>query len=211
MLSRKYFSLVKIVFSALFLLCFKSVSAHNPDISSLMIYEQNGKTILLIKSSLTAFEGEVDYIYGKDAYKTPEEFRQLVIKLFKEKCSIEINGETIQFNNTQIQLGHETNLFSELVNIPKDINSLHLKNALFKDMSNNLCETILNLNGIPLKQYILNKDNQQEATFKVEDHKWEIVKTSKPFYQNPIILLGLAALLIGAIIAFVRIKKKKTL
>ena len=56
---------MKTIYLIIFLLGFKAVYAHNPDLSSLMIYEQNGKSILLIKSSLTAFEGEVDYIFGK--------------------------------------------------------------------------------------------------------------------------------------------------
>ena len=56
---------MKALYLIIFLFGFKAVYAHNPDLSSLMIYEQNGKSILLIKSSLTAFEGEVNYIFGK--------------------------------------------------------------------------------------------------------------------------------------------------
>ena len=65
---------MKSVYLFLLLLCAKAVHAHEPDLSNLMIYEQNGKCLLVIKSSLTAFEGEIDYLFGKNAYKSPEAF-----------------------------------------------------------------------------------------------------------------------------------------
>jgi hypothetical protein len=70
-----------------------------------MIYEENGKTFLVIKSSIAAFEGEVVYLYGKESYKTPQEFNELAIEYFKENCFVAINNETIKFINPQIQLG----------------------------------------------------------------------------------------------------------
>ncbi len=76
---------MKIIYLLIFLLGFKAAYAHNPDLSSMMIYEQNGKSILLIKSSLTAFDGEVEYHFGKDAYKTPEEFEAVSDTAFSEK------------------------------------------------------------------------------------------------------------------------------
>ncbi|MBK7637300.1 MAG: hypothetical protein IPJ13_25730 [Saprospiraceae bacterium] len=59
--------------------------AHQPDLSSLMIYEQGGKSILVIKSALSAFESEIEYSYPKGAYKTPAEFQELVIGHFQKK------------------------------------------------------------------------------------------------------------------------------
>lgn len=58
----------------LLLLCTGVVHAHQPDLSNIMIFEQNGKNLLMIRSALTAFEGEVDFHYKKGAYKTPEAF-----------------------------------------------------------------------------------------------------------------------------------------
>jgi len=48
--------------------------AHSPDLSSMMIYEQNGKYFLAIKSSLTAFEGEIDYHLIKTHTKLQRNF-----------------------------------------------------------------------------------------------------------------------------------------
>ena len=200
---------MKLVYLIIFLFGFKAVYAHNPDLASLMIYEQNGKSILLIKSSLTAFEGEVNYIYGKEAYKTPEAFNQLVIQHFQKNCLLIADGETIKFSNIQVQLGHETNLFAELDNLPKTINSFYIKNALFKDMPNNMCELILTVNGLPQKQYILNKGNQQKVTLNAENNKWVVVETASAFNLNLTFLTGAAVLLIVSLIVFVVIKGKR--
>jgi len=192
----------------LLMLGFNVIYAHNPDISSLMIYEQNGKNILLIKSSLTAFEGEVDYVFGKNAYKTPEEFNQLVIQHFQKNCFIISDGDTIKCSNIQVQLGHETNLFAELDNVPNTINSLYVKCALFQDMHHNQCELILTLNGLPQKQYILNNDNQQEVRLKAENNEWVVFETAKPFYLNSIFLTGAAFLLLVSIIIAIKRQSK---
>ena len=69
------------------LLLFNSISilAHQSDLSTVLIsQDEKGKCFLQIYSSLTAFEGEIDYKYSKNAYKTPEEFRTLVIEHFKK-------------------------------------------------------------------------------------------------------------------------------
>lgn len=165
--------------------------AHSPDLSSLMIYEENGKTFLVIKSSIAAFEGEVVYLYGKESYKTPQEFSELAIEYFKENCFVAINNKTIKFINPQIQLGHETTLFAELQHIPKNINSIHVKNTLFKDMPNNLCELILILKGLPQKQYILNNKSRHEVNLKLEKNKWSIEERSNAnVTSNKFILIG---------------------
>jgi hypothetical protein len=68
----------KIIFKIMGMVLFAPfLYAHSPDLSSLMIYEENGKTFLVIKSSIAAFEGEVVYLYGKESYKTPQEFNEL--------------------------------------------------------------------------------------------------------------------------------------
>jgi hypothetical protein len=182
----------KIIFKIMGMVLFAPfLYAHSPDLSSLMIYEENGKTFLVIKSSIAAFEGEVVYLYGKESYKTPQEFNELAIEYFKENCFVAINNETIKFINPQIQLGHETTLFAELQHIPKQINSIHVKNTLFKDMPNNLCELILILKGLPQKQYILNNNSRHDVKLKLEKNKWSIEERSNAnVTSNKFILIG---------------------
>lgn len=201
---RTFISLLVVV------VCFQTALAHQPDLSSLMIYEQNGKSILLIKSSLTAFEGEVDYIFGKNSYKTPQEFQELLVKHFQKNCFVVINKDTIKFVNHQVILGHETSLFAELSNRPQTMESLYIKNTIFKDIPNNLCEVILSIKDLPQKQLLLGDDLQHEATLQVENGSWTIKDTRDHFYQYPIFMLT-GGLLILAIIALIIIllKRKK--
>ena len=158
--------------------------AHSPDLSSMMIYEQNGKYFLAIKSSLTAFEGEIDYHYNKNAYKTPEEFQQLVSQHFQKNCLLFINNDTIKFIHPTVVLGHETTVFAELLNVPDKFNSLYVRNTVFKDMPNNMCELILTLKGLPQKQYILTNENKQEVKLSVENDNWEVEETNASFFKS---------------------------
>lgn len=195
----------------MFLLVGNFAYAHQPDLSSLMIYEQNGKHLLIIKSSLTAFEGEIDYCFEKNAYKTPEDFQALVIKLFQKNCFLIINNDTIKCLNPRVILGHETTIFVELSNIPNNINSIYVKNTLFKDIPNNACELILSIKDLPQKQYILNKDNKQEVKLSLENNLWTIDDLSNPFYKTSnLIFLGVFSLLV-LIVAIIVILKKKNI
>jgi hypothetical protein len=158
--------------------------AHQPDLSSLMIYEQGGKSILVIKSALSAFESEIEYSYPKGAYKTPAEFQELVIQHFQKKSLLVINGDTIKFIHTQVSLGHETTLFAELSNLPIDIKSMHIKNAIFSDISNSICEVILTLKGISQKQFLLTSENKHAANLSIENGKWVLTEIEHPLFTK---------------------------
>ena len=199
---------MKSVVLILFLLCTNIVHAHQPDLSNLMIYEQNGKYILVIKSSLTAFEGEVDYLFGKNAYKSPEEFQLLVIKHFQKNCKLIMNNEPIKLINPKVILGHETTLFAELSLVPKKISSIYVKNTLFKDMPVSLCEMILTLNDLPQKQYLLNNVNNYEVELQLENNSWTVVENDSP--NTTLILLAVVAFVLSAsIVAVFVIRKRK--
>ena len=189
-----------------FLLCVKLGQAHEPDLSNLMIYEQNGKCFLVIKSSLTAFDGEVEYLFGKNAYKTPEEFQLLVIKHFQNNCLVMMNDHTIKLNNPKVVLGHETTVFAELLNAPKKFNSIYVRNTLFKDMPNNMCELILTLKDLPQKQYILSKGNEYEVKLKLENGNWTVLKSS---FKTPNLLFCLLLFLAASVVVILTIRKKK--
>jgi hypothetical protein len=167
-----------------FLFVVNMANGHSPDLSSLMIYEQNGKFLLLIKSSLTAFEGEIDYQYGKNAYKTKEEFIQLVIEHFRKNSLVIINNDTSRFVNLQVQLGHETTLFAELTGKPKNGKSFFIQNTMFKDMPNNQTELIVATQALPQKQYILYNGNNHEIKLRVENGKWEVDNSHNALFSN---------------------------
>lgn len=185
--------------------------AHSPDLSSMMIYEQNGKYFLAIKSSLTAFEGEIDYHFNKNAYKTPEEFQQLVSKHFQKNCLLIINNDTIKFINPTVVLGHETTVFAELLNVPDKFNSLYVRNMVFKDMPNNMCELILTLKGLPQKQYILTNENNQEVKLRVENDNWEVEETNASFFKSSNLLLWSLLFLSVLVVVAIAVWRKKNI
>jgi hypothetical protein len=174
-----------------------------------MIYEQNGKCFLVIKSSLTAFEGEIDYQFGKNAYKSPEAFQLLVIKYFQNNCLVIMNDDTVKLIHPTVMLGHETTLFAELLNAPNKFNSIYIKNTLFKDMPSNMCEIILTLKGLTQKQYILDEGNKHEVKLSTENNKWTVVKAPNWSYKNPNLLFGVVLFLVVSAIITIAIRKKK--
>lgn len=185
----------------LFLPFLSTAFAHSPDLSSIIIYEQNGKTNLVIKSALTAFEEEIKYHFGKNTYQTPEAFVELVLTHLKKNCLVISNGDTIRLVNPQIQLGHETTLFCELANMPAQIESFYLKNTLFKDMPNNLCELIINIKGLPQKQHILDNRNNQEVKLYVKNVNWVVVEKANDARAAYTGFIGLSMLIIVSISA----------
>jgi hypothetical protein len=200
---------MKSIYLTLLLLFANEAKAHQPDLSNLMIYEQNGRYFLAIKSSLTAFEGEIDYLFGSNAYKTPEAFQQLVIRHFKNNCFVIIDGDTTRFVNPQVMLGHETTLFAEMMNIPDKPNSIYIRNTVFTDMPSNMCEIILAIKGISQKQYILDNANEHEVKLKLENNNWVVVENKNLVSTTSYLFIGVG-LLVVAIIVFTKSRKKKT-
>jgi hypothetical protein len=123
-----------------------------------MIYQdEKGKCFLQIYSSLTAFEGEIDYKYSKNAYKTPEEFRGLVIDHFKKNVLFICNEkDTLKFGKPIVLLGHETKLVAEVFGFPKKITSMYFKNAFFMDTPNNQSSLIILKKGLHNQLFVLN-------------------------------------------------------
>ena len=159
------------------LLLFTSISifAHQSDLSTVMISkDEKGKCFLQIYSSLTAFEGEIDYKYSKNAYKTPEEFRALAIEHFKKNVLFICNEKnTLKFGKPIVLLGHETKLVVEIFGFPENIKSMYFKNTMFMDIPNNQSSLIILKKGLPKQRFILNNENKQQIDLVLEDGKWE--------------------------------------
>ncbi len=199
---------MKLRFLILFLLSSCITYGHGPDLAIMMVYQQNGKTLLVVKSSLTAFEGEVDFIFGKNAYKSPEEFQLLAISHFQKKCSVVFDGDTIGFNNPNVILGHETTLITELSNVPARFNSIDIRNTMFGDIPANMCEVILALNGLPQKQYILNNQNKHIARFKLDGGKWTLDESTHSINYMAVLFVSMVLLIALTILLFERKKGK---
>ena len=94
------------------------------------------------------------------------------------------NNDSIRFEKPQVQLGHESTLFVELLNFPKNLSSVHISNTVFKDMPNNQCELIIMLKNIKQKQIILSIENKHEVNLEVKNG--ELIVSKK---ANSIILI----------------------
>jgi hypothetical protein len=196
---------MKLKLLSLYLFYVNIAFAHQPDLSNLMIYEQNGKKVLVFKSSLTAFESEVDFHFKKGAFKSPEEFAALAIKHFIANCFVIINGDSVKLINPRVILGHETTIFALLGTMSNDIESVYLKNTFFKDIHNNQCEFILSLIDKPQFQHILNNDNKQEVELAFENNKWMVIENKGLLLKSLYIITGVVLLIIIGLVVFKRL------
>lgn len=181
--------------------------AHSPDFSNIIISKtENGQIVLQINSSLTAFQQEINYVNGKGAYKSPKEFQELVLQLFKSRFSLIVNNnDTLKFKNSKVFLGHETKIVTEIIGIPKDVKSIHLKNIIFKDLHNSQSVVIFLLDGFPKEKFTLQRDNKHELNIILEDEKW-VVPIGKSDQTLLKYLPYLITLIIGGLLLL--IKKK---
>ena len=196
----------------LFILMGTTTQAHQPDLSMLMVYQTaEGNYYLQMTSSLVAFEGMVEFKYGKNSYKTPEEFKELVIKHFRESFSMESNNKNnIGFSNAQVMLGHETRFIAEVLNMPKNIKQIDIKNDVFKEMPQNQCILIFTGENLPKQQFILSKENNNELKLMFENGKWNLKDYEETNLGDFKIMLSIILISILLIVAVVFLKNTKT-
>ena len=188
------------------LLLFNSISifAHQSDLSTVMIYQdEKGKCFLQIYSSLTAFEGEIDYKYSKNAYKTPEEFRALVIDHFKKNVLFICNEkDTIKFGKPIVLLGHETKLVVEVFGFPENSRSMYFKNTMFMDTPQNQSSLMIVKKGLPNQLYVLDNENKQQINLVLENGKWESIAANSDKSMSPFLFWGSIVVLLFSLILF---------
>lgn len=166
----KYF----LFLSALF--CSFTNTVHQPELSSTMLVErEDGNWVLQVRAALTAFEYEVHTRYGKDSYKTPEEFNALVIRHLSENISIKFNKkEAVVLQNSTVKLGHETNVVFEMQGVPHKIKRILVANASFKDIHENQSALIVVKNGFKKQQFKLDNENAHTAHLKASKNQFEL-------------------------------------
>jgi len=205
--SMKYCIIVMVMFMG------EIAMAHQSNLSTTIFSRtESGEVIMQISSSLTAFQGEINYNNSKNAYKSVEEFRDLVLKHFFNTVSMVLNEtETLSFINPTVLLGHETKIVAEVMGIPSDLKTLHLKNEFFKDMDNNQSVVIFSLERFPVKNNcVLNNDNKQELNILFQGDHWEnFDDMALPFYLKFLILLTIL-LVMGLVFYLIRKKRKES-
>ena len=210
---RRFMKKLNVMF--LFILMGLTAQAHQPDLSMLMIYQnEKGKYFLQLSSSLVAFESMVDYKYGKNSYKTSEEFKGLFIKHFQESFSMESNNQNeMIFGKTKVMLGHETKLIAEVLNMPKGPYSIQVRNDVFKEMPQNQCILIFTGEKLPKQQFILSKQNNNEIILLLENGKWNSKVYDEKKWSKFNIIFGIfcVLILIVGLYALIKINRTKKL
>lgn len=198
---------MKKVVSLLFIWIGIAMYAHQPNLSSFEITKTNKGTYMVqFVGALTGFEGEIVSHYGKGAYKTPEEFKKLVLDYFAKSTMFFINDKAVMFKNPMVILGHETKVVAEVVGIPQEIKHIALTNTFFKDTSHNQVTVFFMAEGFPKDKYVLNNKNQHQLNLIYKNNEWQ----SKEQINNSIyygIALGVLLLLIGG--AYFVFKRRK--
>lgn len=197
----------KLVFIVLMLMG-NLLFAHQFDLSTIVISKtKKGQIVLQINSALTAFEGEIDYRNSKNAYNSPDEFKDLVVNHFRNTFSFIVNGKTkLSFKNPIVILGHETKLVAEIIGVPEKINSIYIKSDLFKDVHGNQSLIIFAVEGFPTSKIVLNNDNNHEVNLSFKNGKWKDLTEEKGGSNLKYFVLFFISIFTGI---FIYIKKHK--
>lgn len=182
--------------------------AHQPDLSTALLVEQNeGKWVLQIRSSLTAFEYEIENAFGKKAYQTPEEFMALVKTHLKKNIAIELdNSQAVTLQNGQVKLGHETSVTFEISQMPNKFHALSFRNSSFKNISRNQSAFMVFKKDFSKDQFILNNDNQHTVDLMINGNRFETVQP--PAIPRAYYFFGLIGILLLYSLFYLSLKKK---
>ena len=167
--------------------------AHDPNTSTTMLVEkENNVWVLQISASLTAFQQEINTHYSETPYKTPEEFRQMVLEHVKNNLHIKYNGnEAIRFGEGIVKLGHETKVVFEVFGTPSDIKSAVITNTVFEDIHKSQSALILLKEGFNKKHFMLNDTNNYTLALQVDGNEFTQVTVEKANLFPPLLLFTL--------------------
>lgn len=170
-----------------------SAYAHQPDLSSTILAEQSeGKWVLQIRASLTAFEYEVEARFGESAYATPEAFQELVLDHIRKEVFVRFNkGSVPALRDGAVQLGHETTVTFQLDDLPTDVTSVLIRNAAFSNILHNHSALYVVKEGFAKKQFLLSESNAHTANLRVGDREFALASAGSGFTGVlPLLLLG---------------------
>jgi hypothetical protein len=171
--------------------------AHDPNTSTTMLVEkENNVWVLQISASLTAFQQEINTHYSETPYKTPEEFRYMVLEHVKSNLHITYNGnEDIRFGKGIVKLGHETTVVFEVFGTPLDIKSAVITNTVFEDIHKSQSALILLKEGFSKKHFMLNDANNYTLALQVDGNEFTEVTVQKANLFPPLLLFALIGFL----------------
>jgi hypothetical protein len=179
-------------------------SAHQPDLSSTILVEQDkNKWVLQVRAALTAFEYVVEANFGESSYATPEEFQALVANYVRENTTVRFNdGQLAVLQDGVVKLGHETYVTFQIEGTPDDVQSLVVQNTSFSDISRNQSALLILKKGVEKEQFTLNNNNEHRAELEVRDARFVLVVPNAGLAIYLPFLLLIAALLVLSLVYF---------
>ncbi|SFW20868.1 DUF6702 family protein [Cellulophaga fucicola] len=171
-----------------------TTKAHQTDISTTMLVEkENNSWVLQISASLTAFQQEIRLHYADTPYKTPEEFKQMVLDHLKKNVSFVFNGSnTITLSNGFVQLGHETKVVFTVEGVPAKQTKLLVKNTAFTDVYKSKSALVILKKGFTKERFVLNEANKHRLELRAQDTNFVLSTTQEASifsYQNLFVIL----------------------
>ncbi len=199
----------KTIFFLFFVLTSITAKAHQPDVSTTMLVEkENNVWILQISASLTAFQQEIRTHYAETPYKTPDEFRQMVLEHIKKNLTIRFNKEQeITLSAGIVKLGHETKVVFEVFGVPSNIKSVYVKNTAFKEIYKNQSALVLLKDGFEKEHFILNEANDHTLSLQVDNDEFLVMESDQSKFLTSRMLKSLIAVLILLFFSIFSIKK----
>jgi hypothetical protein len=185
----------------LLLLLVNSASAHNPQVSTISIIQnENKKWAVFITAPLYTCQSAIQENYPSLKIDTLNAFETQKLILNLVKSSFIINGDnTVKLINDKIQLAHETTLYFDIQSDKPNFSPSVVSFSAFSKLTNHF--TLLKI--VPNKgkeiSYILNSDNEFNYP---QNIKKEVALTSNLSLVKYFIIAGVG------IILFILVKRK---
>ncbi len=198
----------KILLIISFLAINLSLKAHNAQISTLSIIQnEDKKWSLVVSSGLSAFEFELRNKFPTlDLNKLKlNDFQKLFLANIKENISIKANGKNeIELINGSIKIGHQTDARFDLSGMPEDLEKFSMINHSFSTLTDHHCVmNIITKNGVS-QNFVFEKNNKFELSMVSKNGVWHI---SEGFGPSFYVLISVISLFLFGIL-FIVLKKR---
>ncbi|QMW05179.1 hypothetical protein [Spirosoma foliorum] len=189
----------KLLFISLFMYMPISLLAHNPQISTLVLVQNEHKQWnLIIGSSLTAFQ----YALQNKGLLNPSDtiqaarFQKLILDYLRENIQLSSNGDQrITLKNGMMILNHQTDVRYDLPEMPQQLQTLIIRQQSFASLKNHYCLLKISPYGGTSSSFILQPDNDFTISLQLEgNHLIEVPHQPNPYGTWLTVLAGGLAL-----------------
>lgn len=192
-----------------------SLKAHNAQISTLSVVQnEDKKWRLIVSSGLSAFEFELRNKFPTLDLNTLKlnDFQKLFLANIKENISIEANGgNAIELINGSIKIGHQTDARFDLSGMPDELEEFSISNQSFSTLTDHhYVINIITKKGSS-QNFVLEKNNNFELALASENDTWKVAEKHDTGFYIAIASSTLSLLIIIIVMILKKNKAKKRL